>query len=413
MIRAKNIARDWRLDPAATYRDLRESLALGRVGETGGISVEEFSLRDLAEELIFDRDGGESCGYRFVKEVFDPTGTVSVQESMSAVDSTAFANITGQLLVSKVLEGYRREEFVASSLIPAQPTRLDGEKIPGVAHTSDPGNDRMTVREGQDYPTFGFGEEYVETPSTTKRGLIIPVTKEAVFFDRTGLVTRRAAEVGEILGLNKEKRLLDVMIGATENYRRNGTALDTFYAAADTDEPWVNHLDNNALVDWTSIDAAEQLFAEMTDPNTNEPILIGGRTLFTPPHLAMTGRRLLSATETRSGTDNIVVAGNPLAGMGLTLRSSRLLYARLTAADGLGLDAAAAAGYWFYGDPTRAFAYMENWPITVVQAAANSEAEFTQDIVLRYKASERGAAAVLEPRTWQRHCASATSSSGT
>ena len=38
---------------------------------------------------------------------------------------------------------------------------------------------------------------------------------------------------------------------------------------------------------------------------------------------------------------------------------------------------------------------MENWPITVTQAPAGSEAEFASDIVLRFKASERGAAAVL------------------
>ena len=41
---------------------------------------------------------------------------------------------------------------------------------------------------------------------------------------------------------------------------------------------------------------------------------------------------------------------------------------------------------------------MENWPITVTQAPPNSEAEFTHDIVARFKASERGAAAVLNPR---------------
>ena len=60
--------------------------------------------------------------------------------------------------------------------------------------------------------------------------------------------------------------------------------------------------------------------------------------------------------------------------------------------------AAAAKKWWFFGDFSRAFAYMENWPITVTQAPSNSEAEFTQDIVLRFKASERGAAAVLDPR---------------
>ncbi len=41
---------------------------------------------------------------------------------------------------------------------------------------------------------------------------------------------------------------------------------------------------------------------------------------------------------------------------------------------------------------------MENWPITVTQAPVGSEADFTNDIVLRFKASERGAAAVLNPR---------------
>ena len=50
------------------------------------------------------------------------------------------------------------------------------------------------------------------------------------------------------------------------------------------------------------------------------------------------------------------------------------------------------------GDPGRAFRYVENWPMTVVQAPQNSEAEFNQDIVARFKASERGVAAVFDPR---------------
>jgi hypothetical protein len=61
--------------------------------------------------------------------------------------------------------------------------------------------------------------------------------------------------------------------------------------------------------------------------------------------------------------------------------------------------AASDAKKWFFvGDFRRAFAYMENWPITVTQAPLGSEADFNNDIVLRFKASERGAAAVLNPR---------------
>ena len=50
---------------------------------------------------------------------------------------------------------------------------------------------------------------------------------------------------------------------------------------------------------------------------------------------------------------------------------------------------------WFYGDIGEAFGYMENWPIQVIQAPANNEAEFMQDIVLRWKASKRGVAYVV------------------
>jgi len=74
---------------------------------------------------------------------------------------------------------------------------------------------------------------------------------------------------------------------------------------------------------------------------------------------------------------------------------SRLAYRRILAGGTAAVD---AKKWWFIGDFRRAFAYMENWPITVTQSPAGSEADFTSDIVLRFKASERGAAAVINPR---------------
>ena len=81
------------------------------------------------------------------------------------------------------------------------------------------------VRPGMPYPSLGFAEDYIETPQTTKRGFIVPVTKEAIFFDRTHLILQRAAEVGEVLGLNKEKRLIDLLIGADEQLQVEGRQL--------------------------------------------------------------------------------------------------------------------------------------------------------------------------------------------
>ena len=80
------------------------------------------------------------------------------------------------------------------------------------------------------------------------------------------------------------------------------------------------------------------------------------------------------------------ISSNPVAGISEILTSA---YVK---------NRTSSASTWFMGDFTKAFAYMENWPITSVQAPTNSEAEFTKDIVMRWKVSERGVPEVIEPR---------------
>jgi hypothetical protein len=406
MISAIKLADAFRRGGQRETANFTEAIRLGMKGEPGGVSPDEFSIKDLAGAFI--TEDGKPIGMNGIERIYKPSGT-SLLEAGSAVSTTAFSNVTGQLLISKLLMAYQAEEFVGSRLVDTIPTRLDGEKIPGAENVSDAGNDPLTVHEAQEYPSYGFGEDYIETPSTTKRGMIIPISREAIFFDRTGFVMTRAANVGEVLGVNKEKRILDVIIGASgsNNYKRKGTSFATYYSANDSGRPYTNHLSDNTLTDWESIDAAEDLFAEMTDPNTSEPIIIGGTQLLVPPQLRTTSWRIRNATSVRSGTSNIVISGNPAPAGSLTSFSSRLLYSRLTSFS----SAALAKAYWFYGDFKKAFAYMQNWPITVSKAITGSEADFTSDIVVRFKASERGAAAVLEPRAITRHRASATSSS--
>ena len=99
-------------------------------------------------------------------------------------------------------------------------------------------------------------------------------------------------------------------------------------------------------------------------------------------------------TYTTAGDEIATTAANPLGRY--RVDESRLAYRRIIAS---GQTAAAAKKWWFIGDFKKAFAYMENWPITVTRSPVHGEAEFSQDIVVRYKASERGAAAVINPRT--------------
>ncbi len=366
--------------PEKTVKHLQEAL------EQGHLKAEDFSIREVAEVTL----GGER-----VRQMGPRTGGAHLLEAGEGVDVTAFSNITSQVVQSKIIEAYTQEAFVVSKLVDTIPTRLDGEKIPGVGRISD---DVAEVHPGMPYPNLGFGEDYIETPQTTKRGFIVPVTKEAVFFDRTHLILQRAAEVGEVLGLNKEKRLIDLLIGATNNYKWNGSDYDT-YSSTGTgvapDGDWVNET-GEELVDWTDVDAAEQLFADILDPNTGEPVLVQATTVLVMPAYRHAAHRVFNAAEityTAAGAETATTAANPLGNY--RVAESRLAYRRIVAS---GEDAADAKKWWFIGDFRKAFAYMENWPITVTQSPPNSEAEFNQDIVVRFKASERGAAAVINPR---------------
>jgi hypothetical protein len=375
----RELKRRYALDGAdQTVRHLTEALA------AGDLRAEDFSLRDLAEALVPD-------GRQWVR-LLDPRagGGVSVLESTDGVDVTAFLNVAGQVVHSKILEAYTQEAFVASRLVQTVPTRLDGEKIPGATRIADAIDE---VPPGMPYPHLGFGEDYIETPNTAKRGFIVPVTREAIFFDRTHLVLARAAEVGEILGLNKEKRILDLVIGVTNNYKANGAEYNTYYASGG---PWKNSLAANELVDWTDVDAAEQLFADILDPATGEPVLVRGTTVLVMPAYRHAAHRVFNASEatyTAAGAALATTYPNPLSNY--RVHESRLAYRRIVAS---GVAAADAKKWWFLGDFKKAFAYMENWPITVTQAPLGSEADFNNDVVLRFKASERGAAAVLNPR---------------
>jgi len=336
-------------------------------------------------------------------------GLVSqILQEADAVVSAAFSNITGQIIYSKILDAYAAEADQTDSLVTTIPTNLSGEKIPGITNIGDTA---QVVPEGNQYPFVGVSEDYIETPQTVKRGMIVPVTREAILFDRTGILLQRCSQVGAALGINKAKRIWECIIDAdvidtarNHRYKWRGTQYDTY-----VDTPWDNLAASNGLADYTDIDAALQLFVGMTDPHTGEPISITPNTVIVCPSLLMQARRILNATEVRRGTGAAWVADptdvpeiwtvSPNPDMGpYRIVTSALLAARV-AAD------SQAATTWYIGDPKRAFAYMQNWPVTVTQAPPNSNDEFHRDIVQQYKASERGATATVEPRAMVRSTA--------
>lgn len=391
-IKASKLARLFAADPARCVEDLRESLERGRTNQPGGLRPEDFSIRDLAEAFVVDRNGNP-CGIEFVRAL-DPRrqGDPDALALYEAVDSSAFKNISQQVIYTGIMESYNKPTFVGDRLVTNRPTRYNGEKLRGITNIGD---DAQVVLEGQDYPRAGVSEDWAETPQTTKRGLIVEVTKEAVFFDETGQLLQKCSDVGYAIGLGKEKRIIDMVVGVTNNYKWKGTAYDTYQ----TSTPWVNVNASNGLENWTDIDDALALYAGLTDPSTGEPIDIVPNQLLCTRSVSVTARYILNATQVKvdpnanAGTAQyqLYVPNNVMVPGQYEVITTPLIDARYTAGS-------VTSTTWFFGEFKRAFSYMENWPLTVVQMPANSYVEWSKDIVAGWKASERGVVAVTNPR---------------
>lgn len=347
--------------------------------EAGELRPRDFSIRALAENLI---EGG--------REWID----AYMSEANWAVDSTAFATITQNIVVSELMQKYQAPSFVFTPLVPTVPSRQKGGMIPGVTELGDRAS---VVEEGMPYRPFGVAEDWLRLPRAEKRGFTVPITREALFFDQTGLILERAGDVGNWMGVNKEKRVIDAIIDKNRlqhrwSYRDNGPTATYSDTVAGT-HPFDNLVASNALVDWTDIDAAEQAFIGMTDPQTGEPITVEATDIIVAPSLKPTAMRIVNAIEIRfgDGASNTTqtVSRNPVTPYGI--RTSQLLAARMTAGS-------EALTTWYVGNIGRAFRYIEHWPITVTRAAQNSEAEFRQDIAVEFKVSEFGEIYTIEPR---------------
>ncbi|MGL6225250.1 MAG: hypothetical protein ACRC10_01335 [Thermoguttaceae bacterium] len=378
LIKYRELKRRYELDGAEkTVHHLSEALAKKE------LKSEDFSLRDLAESLVPD-------GHHWVRELDPRSGNGKTLLEAEGVDVTAFMSVTSQVVFNKIQESYTQEAFVLCNMLETIPTRFDGEKIPGMSGIE---SSTAEIKPGMPYPHVGFTADYVETPSTTKQGLIIPVTKEAVFFDRTNLVLSRAAEVGEVLALNKEKRICDVVLGINNTYKWNGQSYNTYNNLATG--PYVNLIANNPLQDWDNIALAENQFAQMTDTITKDAILVNADSVLVMPLLNQLANRLFNTASITSDTqtNTLITLQNQFARYKIC--SSRIAYQQLLKAGGTEVECGLT---WFMGNFRKAFAYMENWPITVTQSPLGSEADFNQDILIRFKASERGTPAVINPR---------------
>lgn len=341
---------------------------MGQIFADPTVSLSDFSVRHLFEALV---DGGSQV----VQLHFNNANGGYRMFEADSVNTSLFANIMGQWLYNAVLRAYMMPELIGDRLVRKISSVERTERIPGVKAIGD---QVEIVDEGKPYPRAVTSERWIETPPTIKRGLMVDITKETVFFDKTGLVMNECSGIGKYIAINRERRILDVVTGISTVYRRNGSAAVATYGSDNTKT-------SNALVDWTSVDASEQKFAAMVDPDTGEPIVTTPKQVIVPPALKQTAKRIKNASMTGTTTSSRETRVD-----GTSVENDFEILCNQYVKERTSSDTT-----WFHGDFPEGFVYMENWPLTV-EAESNGAMAFDRDIVQRYKASERGAAGVTE-----------------
>lgn len=357
------------------------------------LAPEDMSILDIAHATL----GAEGV-LAMMKDSDSRGSLVRLREEVDPVNLTAFNNITELLVLQGAVRGYQSPAYVGDQLVTPETSKEDNTREPGI----DPiGDEAMVVPEGEEYPDVKFGEDYIDIPRSVKRGMKIGLTREMVHFDRTGKVIEAAQAVGGRVGQSKEVRILMTVLGITNTFKRKNVARNTYVLTGGGD-PRVNALASNPLVDWTDIDAVNQLFVGMLDDKlpTPEPIAVMPDTILVSPSRALTVQHILNATEVREITNTAARqtnGGNPLGTMKLKPLWSPWFDWVLTNKGGV--SAANAREYWYMGNFKAAFVYRTIFPFEVRSAPANNPAEFGRDVIAQFRAGERGVAYIREP--WQ------------
>ena len=384
-INHKQLVESYKLDKDKTIVGLKNAI------ESREIKPTEFDFGKLFidcfgwNEFVACKEGRSSP-----QEVFK-----KVEEGDAGVNTSAFQNISGQIVYSATLEKYGSAEFTIAKMIPeVKALILDGEKMAGITEMGDVSAFR---KEGDPYQEAGVGEDWIYTPPVPDYGRIVSVTWEAVFNDRTGQLLERCGDVGHWIGYGEEVAAIDCIIDenvTAHRYNWRTAGQIATYNDNTGSHTWDNLAATNTLVDWTNLNTAEQLFNQMTNPFTGTPIMIEPKHLIVSKQNEQTARRIINATEIKATTPGYATSANPMQATQANpylnkyeVVTSQLFYARM-----------ATKTSWYLADIGKLAKRMVAEPLNVVQAPSNSTADFERRIVSRYRANKRYAHVTVQPR---------------
>lgn len=362
---------------------LESHVTLGNGNKVLRKRPEAFGIKALWEGLVGDVSETLSFAMQNAGYMENP---ILESEGSGAVSSSAFASAVGQLIATKVIEGYDSPGFIGDQLVTEMSSTHRGERVVGFTDLQGP----KVVEEGGEYQESTFAEKYVGTVET-KRGRLLSITEEAVFFDQTGEILRRASNLGRKSREDRERRIVRGVadVSSTERiYRPSGTATQ-LYSSGNK-----NLLATaTPLVDWTDLQEALSYHAktqrgdqEPDDENSTQPIVWMPTGLVTSSELSGVAARIFAAT--------IVASGGVEAPAGAILNAMN--QGQIRPLWSVFLDAAQGedqwddASDWLIGDYPRAFIYKAIWPLQTFRAPAQNMGQWLTDTVAAFKVREYG-----------------------
>lgn len=390
-------------------RRLRESLGPRGFYETlvgllndGEVKPDDFSLRQLWEACVGPTHLTLPSYAARQRTYITDIGQLASLHSEADLGTNLFQTVTGALIARKVLDAYNQTDgLIGDQLVTVERSSVKNERIAGFTALQGP----KEVAEGAPYEEASFGDKFVTTVEA-KKGRILSITEEAVHFDQTGELLRRAARIGEATRLEREKTIVrgvadaDYVADSSGVYRPGGV-LEPLYPANGSNRNYIGMGNTTsgapyntplALNDWTSIDFvlryhATQVRDDRHAPETGEPIVWMPRILLVPKSKELTALRIVTATTimtlTGDGSQRTEFR-NPFGGVYSVLASPFL--------DAISTDD------WYLGDFRRQFIWKEIWPVQVFRQGRGSDADFDRDVVARFKVRYYGGINALDER---------------
>lgn len=391
-------------------RQLRESLGprgffecVTRLLHTGELKPYDFSLRQLWEACVGPTHATLPTFAARQRTFVANVEQLSHLHSEADLGTNLFQTVTGAVIARKVMDAYQvAEGMIGDQLVTVETSSVKNERIAGFTALQGP----KEVKEGMPYEEASFGDKYVTTVEA-KKGRILSITEEAIHFDQTGELLRRAARIGEATRLEREKTIVRGVIDAdysaslgTGVYRPSGT-LEALYNTDGSNRNYIGSGNTTSgspydaavtLTDWTNIGTvlryhATQVKDDRHGPEAGEPLVWMPKILLVPKKLELTALRIVNATTVITATNSDTQRTefrNPFGGVYTVLSSPYL--------DNVDAD------NWFLGDFKRQFLWKEIWPVQVFRQTTDGDADFERDVVARFKVRYYGGINALDER---------------